>query len=75
MTRESEARFGHEDLSPREHEVLQMTADGHTAISIAKELWLAEETVKTYKKVIIQKLQARNSAHAVATGLRRGLIS
>lgn len=49
-------------------------ADGLTATESAGELFLAAETVKTYKKRVIAKLGARNSTHAVALGLRRGLI-
>lgn len=67
--------WAEETLTEREMEVLQMLADGHTAIGIGKELWLSEETIKGYRKGVIRKLGARNSCHAVATGLRRGLIS
>lgn len=55
--------------------MLQLTADGLTAEQAGKRLILAGETVKQYKKRAIAKLGARNSAHAVTLGIRRGLIS
>jgi DNA-binding NarL/FixJ family response regulator len=43
-------------LTPREHEVLALVAEGRTNASIAKELWLTEKTVETHVRSILGKL-------------------
>jgi DNA-binding CsgD family transcriptional regulator len=57
-------------LTPREHEVAAMIADGLTNAQIAAELVVAEATVKTHIKHILRKLGARHRAEAVAVFLR-----
>jgi DNA-binding CsgD family transcriptional regulator len=64
-----------EPLTARELEVLIWAADGDTAGDTAKRLWLAEETIKGYRKKIIRKLVARNLANAVAIAMRTGILS
>jgi NarL family two-component system response regulator LiaR len=49
-------------------------ADGLFNREISDRLWLAEETVKTHVHHLLTKLGARSRAHAVAIGLRSGLI-
>lgn len=61
-------------LSARECEVLGLCASGLTGGEIAKALWLSEETVRSHVSKIRWKLGARNTAHAVAIGITRGLI-
>ena len=61
-------------LSPRERQVLQLAADGHSAQDIADALFLSPGTVKTHFQRIYAKLGTRDRAAAVATGMRRGLI-
>lgn len=68
------ARPGPDDLTPREHEVLQQVAQGGTNAEIAGRLLITENTVKFHMKNILQKLQARNRAEVVAYALRSGLI-
>lgn len=63
------------DLTIREREVLQCTADGYTAEQIGKMLYLSPETVRSYRKRIIQKLGARNGTHAVAIAFELGIVS
>ena len=60
--------------SAREIEVLQLVSDGLVNREIGNRLFLSEETVKSHVRHILAKLQARSRAHAVAVGLRRGLI-
>ena len=60
--------------SPRELQVLQLISDGLVNREIGGELFLSEETVKSHVRHLLAKLQARSRAHAVAVGLRRGLI-
>jgi DNA-binding NarL/FixJ family response regulator len=61
-------------LSAREREVLALIAAGRSNKSIALELAISEETVKTHLKNIRLKLGAHDRAHAVALGHERGLI-
>ena len=61
--------------SRRELEVLQLIADGLVNREIGGRLYLSEETVKSHVRHLLAKLQARSRAHAVAVGLRRGLIA
>ena len=61
-------------LSPREHQVLQLVADGYENKQIATELELSEATVKTYLRGVFDRLEVSSRAEAVAVGLRLGLI-
>ena len=59
----------------REVEVLQLISDGLVNREIGVRLFLSEETVKSHVRHLLAKLHARSRAHAVALGLRRGLIA
>jgi DNA-binding NarL/FixJ family response regulator len=61
-------------LSVRQKQVLQMIADGKQSKQIARELDLKFHTVEEYRQNVIVKLNARNSAHAVAIAVRNQLI-
>ncbi len=62
------------NLSPREHQVLQLVADGYENKQISTELDLSEATVKTYLRGVFERLGVSSRAEAVAVGLRLGLI-
>ena len=62
-------------LTPREHEVLQLAAQGLSAIEIAEDLVVSPGTVKTHFQNIYAKLGASNRASAVAMALRMGIVS
>lgn len=61
-------------LSPREIEVLQLAAFGHSTKIMASLLRLSEFTVRDYLKTATEKLQAKNRTEAVAIAMRMGLI-
>jgi DNA-binding NarL/FixJ family response regulator len=61
-------------LSPREHEVLRLVADGMTNAEIAERLVISEATVKTHVAHVLVKVGARDRAHAVARAYRDGLL-
>jgi DNA-binding NarL/FixJ family response regulator len=63
-----------EVLTSRELHVLQQVADGGRNAEIATRLGIKEETVKAHVRTILTKLNARSRAHAVAIGIKRGLI-
>lgn len=79
MSGELEARGGTGpaaggELTPRELEVLDLASHGLSYCEIAQQLVVAPTTVKTHLAHCYAKLNARDKAQAVATGLRRGLI-
>lgn len=51
-------------LSPRELEVVNLTARGLTSGEVAPKLFISIETVKSHKRRVIAKLQAVNMTHA-----------
>ena len=68
----SEAR---QTLTEREREVLGMVAGGWGTSWIAAELKVSSSTVETHVRHVLEKLGARNRAHAISLGLQRGEIS
>lgn len=61
-------------LSPRELEVLQRVAEGHSNKQIANELFIAESTVRYHLTSIFNKLGVDTRTHALAVAAQRGLI-
>jgi DNA-binding NarL/FixJ family response regulator len=63
-----------DDLTVREIDVLRQVASGNANKIIADNLDITEETVKAHMRNILSKLNANDRAHAVAIGLKRGII-
>jgi DNA-binding NarL/FixJ family response regulator len=63
-----------EALTPREVDVLRLVASGNANKAIGAHLSLTEETVKSHVRSILAKLGANDRTHAVAIGLKRGII-
>ena len=64
-----------EPLNVRELQILRRAANGLTYQQTADELKLKAETVRKYAVVMLERMDARNIAHAVAIGLREGIIT
>ena len=64
----------HDELSPREVEVLMFVAQGRANKEIAHRLRLSEATVKSHLLHIFEKLGAADRTHAVTIAIRRGII-
>ena len=62
-------------LTDREREVLGMVAMGRGTSWIATELRVSASTVETHIRHLLDKLGARNRAHAIALGLQAGEVS
>ena len=62
-------------LTAREREVLAMVAMGRGTSWIAAELGISASTVETHVRNCLEKLGARNRAHAIALGLHEGEIT
>jgi DNA-binding NarL/FixJ family response regulator len=63
-----------ESLSPVEVRVLRLIAEGNTNKEIAAQLAVTEDAVKGQVRSILSKLGANDRTHAVAIGLKRGII-
>jgi DNA-binding NarL/FixJ family response regulator len=62
-------------LTDREAEVLHALAEGMSNAEIAARVWLSPETVKTYVKSILNKLQVRDRTQAVVWAYRTGFVT
>ncbi len=61
-------------LTPREVQVLELLAKGKTYVSIAEQLYIDKETVRTHLKNIYWKLEVHSKAQAIETALREKII-
>ncbi len=61
-------------LSEREHEVLQLLAEGLTNRQIAQRLVISEHTVKFHVSALLSKLDVASRTEAIRVGAQRGLI-
>ncbi len=57
-------------LSPREREVLELIARGHSNRQIARDLVIGEQTVKTHVRSILAKLGLQDRVQAAVFALR-----
>jgi DNA-binding NarL/FixJ family response regulator len=62
-------------LTDRELEILRALGDGHSNREIAKQLWLAEQTVKFHLTNIYRKLNVSSRTEAVHWGYRHGVLN
>ncbi len=64
----------HERLTPREREVLQLAAEGHSTRSIAGLLCLSTKTVEHHRASLMTKLGLRGQTELVKYAIRAGLV-
>ena len=64
----------HESLTPREHEVLELLAQGLQNKEIAAALAITQRTVKFHVSAVFHKLGAGNRTEAVTIAAQRGLV-
>ncbi|MFE5946015.1 response regulator [Streptomyces sp. NPDC056480] len=62
-------------LTPRELEVLEALARGHSNAELAERFRLSEATVKTHVARILSKLRLRDRAQAVIAAYETGLVT
>jgi LuxR family maltose regulon positive regulatory protein len=68
------ARLVRVKLSPREQDVLRLTAEGLKREEIAERLFLSEGTVKTHLHNVYQKLETNGKISAIKLAQMHGLI-
>ena len=73
-TQDDTHAFQIEELTNREHEVLELLAEGLSNRSIAFKLDISEHTVKYHVNAILRKLGAQSRTEAVVRATRSGLI-
>ena len=66
---------GLDELTPREHEVLQLVAAGLTNLEIADRLALSPYTAKTHVSRILTKLGARDRVQLVVLAYQTGIAN
>jgi DNA-binding NarL/FixJ family response regulator len=62
-------------LTPRQREVLQLVAEGHSSKEIARRLALSVKTVETYRSQLMDALDIRDIAGLTRYAIRKGLVS
>jgi DNA-binding NarL/FixJ family response regulator len=70
----SGATMPSDPLTPREHEVLQLVAEGLTSKQIGEALAISAKTVDSYRHRIMEKLEIHDIAGLVRYAIRQGLV-
>jgi len=68
------ARLSELGITPRELEILELMAAGHSTREMAERLFVSENTVKTHAARLFDKLAARRRTQAVQRAKEAGLI-
>jgi two-component system NarL family response regulator len=66
---------GQEALGPREREIVQLLAEGHTSPEIARRLHISTRTVEGHRRNITRKLNLHSIAELTKYAIREGLTS
>ena len=61
-------------MNDREQAILRLIAEGRTNVQIADEICLSPETVKWYRKRLLEKFDAANSAELISKAKGCGLV-
>jgi DNA-binding NarL/FixJ family response regulator len=64
----------YESLTPREREVLHLTARGLTNSEVATTLFISPRTVETHRANLMQKLNLHTQADLIRYAIRRGIL-
>lgn len=64
----------HDTLTPREREVLQLTAEGYSQPQIATRLHISPRTVEMHRKNLMRKLGFRNQADLIRYAIDRRIL-
>jgi DNA-binding NarL/FixJ family response regulator len=64
-----------EQLTPRQREVLQLVAEGHSVKEIAQILHVSAKTVETHRAQLMERLDIHDVAGLVRYAIRVGLVA
>jgi len=64
-----------EALTPRQREILQLVAEGHTSKDIGERLGLSFKTVETHRAHIMERIGVRDLTGLVRFAIRAGLVT
>ena len=67
-------RMGHEELTPREFDVLEQIVMGKSNKEIGTELQISEATVKTQINSLLGKLGVTDRTQAATAAIQRGIV-
>ncbi len=62
-------------LTPRQREILQLIAEGHTTKEIAQRLQVSVKTAETHRTQLMQRLDIHDVAGLVRYAMRIGLLA
>lgn len=68
-------RYGVDDLTAREVEILRLVAAGNSNKIVGDRLSISEDTVKSHMKSVMAKLCANDRTHAVLIAMKRGFLA
>jgi len=71
---QAEGKDPFDGLSPRERQVLQLTAEGYTSREIGERLNISSKSVETYRSRLMEKLDLNDRPALVRYALRKGLL-
>ena len=71
----ADARSASPELTPRQTEVLQLVAEGHSTKQIAMKLHISVKTVETHRMTLMNTLDIHDIAGLVRYAIRTGLIT
>ncbi|MEJ1239831.1 response regulator transcription factor [Chryseolinea sp. T2] len=63
-----------EIFTSREREVLELIATGYSSKEIAEKLRIAERTVETHRKNMLEKAEVKNTAELIAFAVTKGFV-
>jgi DNA-binding NarL/FixJ family response regulator len=75
LRRVGDRKTPRERLTPRQREVLQLIAEGHTTKEIAQRLGVTAKTVETHRTQLMQHLNIHDIAGLVRYAIGAGIIS
>lgn len=68
-------RMTRSNLTPREHQVLQLVAKGCTNKEIGRAFGISDNTARNHVNSIIEKLEVSDRTEAATIAIRQGLVS
>ena len=75
FTKRRTPRRRHEDLTPRERQILQLIWSGLMNREIAARLKISVKTVESHRATMMKKVRVSNTAQLLKTAIQQELVS